>query len=142
VISIIGMLQDEDLEVHANTASALNQRENIQTIEPLFTLFTNEKLIRQVVDKSIQWRAIYASNDCYQSSYFSIPTHTSSINFLIGQINYPNIDVASKMSIGGSAAITAQPTPIFSTATTYDRIGRAVSTSATRNHHLESDQDL
>jgi len=73
----------------------------------------------------------YDLNGRLQSIYFGTPASTDPVQFLVGKVSYTNNGQIAGMAIGGTAPKASVPTPIFSTATTYDAIQRPLSTSAT-----------
>lgn len=73
----------------------------------------------------------YDLNGRLQSIYFGTPASTDPVQFLVGKVSYTNNGQIAGMAIGGIAPKASVPTPIFSTATTYDAIQRPLSTSAT-----------
>jgi hypothetical protein len=73
----------------------------------------------------------YDVNGRLRSAYFGTPNSTDPVQFLAGQVNYANDGQVSGMAIGGSGPKASVPTPVFTTATTYDSIQRPLSTSVT-----------
>ncbi|HLG76689.1 MAG TPA: RHS repeat-associated core domain-containing protein, partial [Ktedonobacteraceae bacterium] len=73
----------------------------------------------------------YDLNGRLQSIFFGTPASTDPVPFLVGKVSYTNNGQIAGMAIGGMAPKASVPTPIFSTATTYDAIQRPLSTSAT-----------
>src|SRR5579875_1755397 len=66
-----------------------------------------------------------------RSAYFGTPSSTDPVQFLAGLVSYANNGQVSGMAIGGSGPKASVPTPVFTTATTYDSIQRPLSTSVT-----------
>jgi RHS repeat-associated protein len=73
----------------------------------------------------------YDVNGRLRSAYFGTPSTPDPVQFLAGQVNYANDGQVSGMAIGGSGPKASVPTPVFTTATTYDSIQRPLSTSVT-----------
>jgi RHS repeat-associated protein len=70
-------------------------------------------------------------NGRLRSAYFGTPSAPDSVQFLAGLVSYANNGQVSGMAIGGSGPKASVPTPVFTTATTYDSIQRPLSTSVT-----------
>ncbi len=73
----------------------------------------------------------YDTNGRLRSAYFGTPSQSDPVQFLVGQVTYANDGQLAGMAMGGTAAKTSVPTPVFTTATTYDSIQRPLRTSAT-----------
>lgn len=77
----------------------------------------------------------YDANGFLRSAYFGTSNTTNPVNFLIGQISYTNNGQVSNLAFGGSGAKGSVPTPVFTTATTYDGIQRPLSTNTSVAGH-------
>ena len=62
----------------------------------------------------------YDGNGHLKSIYFGTASSTDPVQFLVGQVSYTNAGQIAGMAIGGMAAKTATPTPVYTTSTTYD----------------------
>jgi RHS repeat-associated protein len=73
----------------------------------------------------------YDVNGRLHSIYFGTSGTSDPVQFLVGQVSYTNMGKIASLALGGSASKASVPTPVLTTANTYDSIQRPLSTSAT-----------